>query len=156
MSPLALSSPRGGVRPRSSAASPTAATAPAGTPAAVTVSALALVALLTAAGVTHLTHPRLYDRLIPRRLGRPRPWVLGSGVLGCAAAVAVPRTRRAGALATAGLFVAVFPGNVQMALDSRPGARSWARRPVVAWARLPLQVPLVLWAWRVARTSLRP
>ncbi|WNB85369.1 MauE/DoxX family redox-associated membrane protein [Cellulomonas sp. ATA003] len=141
-------------QPRSGAQPHVAAPPTGSSPAA----ALGLAALLTAAGVTHLTHPRLYDRLVPRWLGRPRAWVLGSGVveLACAAAVAVPRTRHAGALATAGLFVAVFPGNVQMALDSRPGARSWARRPVVAWGRLPLQVPLVLWAWRVARTSLRP
>ncbi|WP_298459225.1 MauE/DoxX family redox-associated membrane protein [uncultured Cellulomonas sp.] len=117
-----------------------------------TASALALAALLGAAGVTHLRRPDLYDRLIPRWLGPPRPWVLGSGVaeLACAAAVAHPATRRTGALATAALFVAVFPGNVQMALDARPGARSPARRPAVAWGRLPLQVPLVMWAWRTA------
>jgi uncharacterized membrane protein len=121
-------------------------------------SAVLLAGLLAVAGLTHLVRPRLYDRLIPPWLGRPRPWVLGSGVaeLACAVAVAVPRTRRAGALATAALFVAVFPGNVQMALDSRRGARSWARRPVVAWGRLPLQAPLVLWARAVARTASAP
>jgi uncharacterized membrane protein len=122
--------------------------------------ALALAGLLGAAGLTHLLRPRIYDRLIPRWLGRPRPWVVVSGLaeLACAVAVAAPRTRRAGALATVGLFVAVLPGNVQMALDARPGARSWARRPVVAWGRLPLQVPLVVWAWRVAHpgTDRRP
>ena len=112
----------------------------------------ALAALLGVAGATHLGVPRVYDSLIPPWLGPPRPWVLGSGVaeLGCALAVAVPSTRRAGALCAAALFVVVFPGNVQMALDSRRGAASWNRRSVVAWARLPLQVPLVLWAWRVA------
>ncbi|GAA2721938.1 DoxX family protein [Cellulomonas aerilata] len=116
-------------------------------------SALALAALLAGAGVTHLVRPRLYERLIPPWLGAPRPWVVGSGLaeLACAAAVTAPRTRRAGALATCALFVLVFPGNVQMALDSRAGSRSWARRPAVAWGRLPLQVPLVLWAWRVAQ-----
>ena len=120
-----------------------------------TASALALAALLAAAGATHLGAPRLYERLIPERLGPPRPWVLGSGLaeLACAAAVAVPRTRRVGALATAGLFVAVFPGNVKMALDWKPGARSWTGRPAVAWGRLPLQVPLVLWARAVAAAA---
>ena len=117
--------------------------------------ALALAGLLGVAGATHLAVPRLYDRLIPPWLGPPRPWVLGSGVaeLGCALAVAVPRTRHAGALAAVALFVVVFPGNVQMALDSRRGAGSWTRRSTVAWARLPLQVPLVLWARRVARDA---
>jgi uncharacterized membrane protein len=130
---------------------PVSTTAPTGAHPA-TAPALALAGLLGAAGLTHLVRPGVYDRLIPRRLGPPRPWVVGSGLveLACAVAVSVPRTRRLGALATAALFVAVFPGNVQMALGSRAGARSWARRPVVAWGRLPLQVPLVLWAWRVA------
>ena len=65
-----------------------------------------------------------------------------------AAAIAHPRTRRAGALAAAGLFVGVFPANVKMAVDSRDA--SPARR-AIAYGRLPFQVPLVLWARRVAR-----
>jgi uncharacterized membrane protein len=120
-----------------------------------TASALGLAALLAGAGLAHLRAPRFFDRLIPARLGAPRPWVIGSGLLelACAAAVAHPRTRRVGALATGALFVAVFPGNVQMALGSRRGARSWTRRPAVAWGRLPLQVPLVLWARAVASAA---
>ncbi|MFE7407293.1 hypothetical protein [Isoptericola sp. NPDC057559] len=115
--------------------------------------AAGLAATLTAAGALHLARPRVFEGLIPTALGSPRAWVYGSGVaeLACAAAVAVPATRRAGGLATAALFVAVFPGNVKMALDSRSGARAWARRPAVAWGRLPLQVPLVAWAWQVSR-----
>ena len=46
------------------------------------------------------------------------------------------------------LFVAVFPANVQMALD----AHGLAGR-TLAYARLPLQVPLVLWALRVRRSA---
>ena len=53
-------------------------------------------------------------------------------------------------LAAAALFVAVFPANVQMAVDwrSRPAAEQAA-----AYARLPLQIPLVLWAWKVRRDA---
>jgi len=134
---------------------PPASSRDAPAPTGSTASALALATLLAGAGLTHLRRPGIYDRLIPRRLGPPRPWVLGSGLaeLACAVALAAPATRRAGGLATAALFVAVFPGNIQMALDSRRGARSPARRPVVAWGRLPLQVPLVAWAWLVARPA---
>lgn len=119
------------------------------------VLAAGLAASLAAAGTLHLVRPRIFEGLIPSALGSPRAWVYGSGVaeLTCAAAVAVPATRRVGGIATAALFVAVFPGNVKMALDSHPGARSWARQPAVAWGRLPLQVPLVAWAWQVARSS---
>lgn len=115
--------------------------------------AIALAALLGTSGVLHLRRPGIFRPLIPRRLGDPDPWVLGSGVaeLACAAALVVPATRRAGGLASAALLVGVFPGNVTMAVRSRPDARSWVGRPAVAWARLPLQVPLVAWAVAVAR-----
>ena len=115
-------------------------------------SARALAALLAVAGVTHLFAPAAYDRLIPSFLGGPRPWILGSGVLElvCAAGVAVPRSRRVAAFASAGLFVVVFPGNLTMALDSA-GYSGLYR--TVAFARLPLQVPLFLWALSVARRA---
>lgn len=119
------------------------------------VSAGALATVLTVAGTLHLVRPRVFEGLVPPALGSARAWVYGSGVaeLACAAAVALPATRRAGGLATAALFVGVLPGNVQMALDSHPGARHWSRKPAVAWGRLPLQVPLVAWAAQVARSG---
>ncbi|MFB9907415.1 DoxX family protein [Allokutzneria oryzae] len=100
-------------------------------------------------GVLHFVKPEPFDAIVPRQLpGAARTWTHLSGVaeLGCAAAVAVPRTRRLGGLLTAGLFVGVFPANVKMALDYR---RKPAKQRLVALARLPLQVPLVLWALRV-------
>ncbi|WNI19097.1 DoxX family protein [Actinacidiphila sp. ITFR-21] len=118
-------------------------------------SALLLAGLLAAAGVTHFARPEPYDAIVPRSLpGDPRRWTRASGVaeLAVAAAVALPATRRAGGLAAAGLFVAVFPANVKM-------ARDWRRRPTpyraAAYGRLPLQVPLVLWALRVSRSAAR-
>ncbi len=106
-----------------------------------------LTALLALAGTTHLVRPEWYDGLVPPALpGSTRAWTLGSGVIELlvAATVAAPRTRRAGGLAAAALFVAVFPGNVWMAIE--PGSvPRWA-----ALVRLPLQVPLVLWGLQVA------
>ena len=115
--------------------------------------ATALAELLTTTGVLHLVAPAPFDAIVPRSLpGAPRFWTLASGVaeLGVAAAVAAPRTRRLGAAAAAGLFVAVFPANVKM-------ARDWSNRPApwraIAWARLPLQAPLIGWALAVRRRS---
>lgn len=119
-------------------------------------SAFALAGLLLAAGVTHFVIPRSYERIVPRLLGDPAFWVRWSGVaeIGCAALVAHPRTRRPAALAAVALFVVVFPANVQMALDGGlPGSSSPLGSAAVAWARLPLQIPLIWWAWRVARSS---
>jgi uncharacterized membrane protein len=115
-------------------------------------SALALAALLGAAGVTHFAKPAPYDAIVPRALpGEPRTWTYVSGVaeLAVAAAVAAPKTRKLGGLAAAGLFAAVFPANVKMALDYR---NRGPRAKAIAWGRLPLQVPLIIWALRVRRS----
>lgn len=113
--------------------------------------AAALAGLLTFTGTVHLIRPHVFDAALPPWLpGSRRSWAIGSGIaeLVCAAAVAAPWTRRWGGYATAALFVAVFPGNLEMARTARtPKAR------VVTLARLPLQVPLVGWAWRVARAA---
>lgn len=111
----------------------------------------ALALFLAGAGVTHFLAPKQYDAIVPGNLpGSPRAYTYVSGLaeLGVAATVAHPRTRRLGGLAAAALFVAVFPANVKMAVD-------WRRRPLryraIAFARLPLQIPLVVWALRVSK-----
>lgn len=112
-----------------------------------------LAGLLAVAGTAHLVRPRPFDAIVPKALpGSPRTWTQASGVaeLALAAAVALPATRRAGALLTAGFFVAVFPANVKMAYD-------WRHHPAplkaAAYGRLPVQVPLVAWAVRVGRSA---
>lgn len=106
---------------------------------------MGLAGFMLVAGLAHFVAPRPYERIVPRLLGDPAFWVRWSGVaeLACAVLLAERRTRRAGALATVAVLAAVFPANVQMALDGRV-------HPVLAWARLPLQIPLLIWAWRVA------
>jgi uncharacterized membrane protein len=109
--------------------------------------AILLAALLGNMGTLHFLVPRPFDRLIPKALpGNARTWTYASGAaeLGTALLIAIPRTRRLGALLAALLFVAVFPGNVKMALDAKanPGK-------AIAVARLPLQWPLVKWALRI-------
>ncbi|GAB2477353.1 DoxX family protein [Jatrophihabitans fulvus] len=116
--------------------------------------ALALAALLAGAGASHFAVPGIYDAMIPEQLpGPPRTWTFGSGAveLAVAAAVLSPATRRHGALAAAGLFVAVLPGNVQMALDARRSDSRAYRAGTVL--RLPMQLPLIAWALRVRRES---
>jgi uncharacterized membrane protein len=114
-------------------------------------SALTLAGVLATSGVLHFVRPEPFDALVPRSLpGGPRTWTLLSGAaeLAVAAALLHPGTRRLGGLGAAGLFAAVFPANVKMAADWRHA--SPARR-AIAYGRLPLQIPLVLWGLRVAR-----
>jgi len=120
--------------------------------------AIGLAAFLLVAGVAHFVIPRSYERIVPRLFADPAFWVRWSGVaeIACAGLIAIPRTRRPAAIAAIALFVAVFPANVQMALDGGVAGEPFPLgSPVVAWARLPLQVPLIVWAWRVAQSAAR-
>ncbi|WP_279745194.1 hypothetical protein [Rothia aeria] len=110
---------------------------------------------LGAMGVLHFIKPEHFDRIVPRALpGSARFYTYASGVaeLGVAGLLALPKTRRAGALAAIALYTAVFPANVQMALD-------WRHRPLperaIAYGRLPLQLPMIRRAWRIYKTSSR-
>ena len=110
---------------------------------------------LGAMGVLHFIKPEHFDRIVPRALpGSARFYTYASGVaeLGVAGLLALPKTRRAGALAAIALYTAVFPANVQMAVD-------WRHRPLperaIAYGRLPLQLPMIRRAWRIYKTSSR-
>ena len=112
-----------------------------------------LVAILGGAGVAHFAIPQHFDEIVPSALPGPaRMWTSISGVaeLGVAVTLAVPRSRHTGAALAAVLFVVVFPANVQMAIN-------WADRPraqrLIAYARLPLQIPLIRLALRVRRSA---
>ena len=115
------------------------------------VSRFGLAALLAGSGTLHLVAPAPYRRIVPSPLafGHPNEIVFITGLieLGCAVAILSPRTRQTGAWATVALFVAVFPANVKMALDAGLPGGGWPlAAALLAWLRLPLQVPLILWA----------
>ena len=106
-----------------------------------------MVLFYVAAGVNHFVHPLFYLAITPRYLPFPLALVYISGA--CEALFAlllVPKaTRRVGAWLLVILLIAIFPANVQMAVDYWRGHNPhlW-----IALLRLPLQVPLVLWAAR--------
>jgi uncharacterized membrane protein len=73
--------------------------------------------MLLGMGTLHFVAPKPFDSIIPAELpGSARFYTYASGVgeLGTGALLLVPRTRRLGGLAAAALFLAVFPGNVNM------------------------------------------
>ena len=111
-----------------------------------------LVVILGAAGIAHFVIPNGFDAIVPHALpGSARMWtyISGGAELAVATVVAAPRTRRLGGGLAVALFVAVFPANIQMAIDWSD--RSWPQR-LIAYGRLPLQIPLVWLAWRVYRS----
>jgi uncharacterized membrane protein len=114
-----------------------------------------LAGVLATSGVLHFLRPRPFDSIVPRSLpGAPRTWthLSGAAELAVAVALAHPRTRVLGGLAAAGLFAAVFPANVKMAVDWRHAPPA---RQAIAYGRLPLQIPLIWWGLRVADSARR-
>ena len=114
-----------------------------------TLSRFALAALFVLAGSWHFAHPATYLRIMPPQLPHPLALVYVSGVfevLGGLGLLLKP-TRRLAGWGLLALLLAVFPANVYMALaHAQLGIPGWA-----AWGRLPLQLPLLWWTWRVMR-----
>lgn len=112
-----------------------------------------LAAFLLGAGIMHFVNPSFFNAIVP-------PWVPGSardatyasGVAEVLVGLGIvfARTRRLALWSAAALFVAVYPANLYMAWDWRD--RELSER-LVAYGRLPLQIPLVWWAIANARRS---
>jgi len=107
-----------------------------------------LAAFYVAGGTGHFVLTPFYVRIMPPMLPAPLALVYISGVaeiLGGLGVLYGP-TRRFAAWGLVALLIAVFPANVYMAVAHLPFAglagKSW-----VQWGRLPLQIPLLWWAW---------
>ena len=113
---------------------------------------IAMGVLYIGAGTMHFIATRAYERIMPAYLPAPHALVLLSGL--CEAlgglGVIVPGRRRAAAWGLVCLLVAVLPANLWMAQHPEllPGVPHW-----VLWARVPLQVPLLWWAWLYTRSE---
>jgi uncharacterized membrane protein len=102
-----------------------------------------------ATGVLHFLRPRMYEAIMPRYLPAHRELVYASGVAEIAGAAGVlsDRTRKPAAWWLIATLVAVFPANVEMAVNADRFKQF--SKPLL-WARLPLQGALIAWVWRTA------
>ena len=111
---------------------------------------------MVAAGANHFINPAPYLGMMPAEI--PESWHLAlvyiSGVAEALGGLGLihPATRRWAAWGLVVLYVAIFPANVNMAVNQLPLGTSevpaWA-----LWARLPLQLLLIVWAWWVTRPT---
>lgn len=140
--------------------------------ATTTLSAAALSGLLLASAAKHLRDPDFFTPVVPDILCRDdsgnRPngpltvlsreeWVALSGLLEAGAAVGllVPPARRAVAGCVAAMFTAFLAGHLDALRKAYgPGGTPAQRR--LHTLRLPLQAPLIGWAWSLARPKRRP
>jgi uncharacterized membrane protein len=110
---------------------------------------LLLGAFFLVAGTLHFLKPRPYVAIVPDALPRKLELVYASGVAeiaGGAGVLAAP-TRRAAGWWLIATLLAIFPANVNMAVNAE---RYRAVPEPLLWARLPLQGVLIAWVWRVA------
>ena len=118
---------------------------------------LALAAVFVGSGSVHLVRPQSFAAIMPRAIPEEHHttliYVSGLAELACAAGL-IRRTRWAAA-ASVVVLAAVFPANVQMALDAGTGRnQGLADSRAVAWGRLPLQL-VMAWAALQARPDPR-
>jgi uncharacterized membrane protein len=108
--------------------------------------------LYIAAGALHFLLTSRYIAIMPPCVPAHRALVLFSGAAEIAGGLGVltpiPILRRAAAWGLTTLLIAVTPANVYMlaAHATFPAIPLW-----ILWARLPMQLPLIYWAWLYTR-----
>ena len=117
-----------------------------------------LTIVMVAAGVNHFISPATYIAMMPAEI--PSAWHAALNYISGIAEIAgglgliLPATRRLAAWGLIALFVAVFPANLNMALNDLPLGDNPVPRWAL-WARLPLQLVFIAWAYAIARTAPR-
>lgn len=116
----------------------------------------ALTILMVVAGVNHFRSPALYVAMMPSWLPMPLALVYVSGVAEIAGGLGLilSTTRKWAAWGLVALFIAVFPANLNMALHNIP-LGTHQLPPWLLWARLPVQLVLIAWAWLFTRSPSR-
>ena len=118
------------------------------------ISLALMIALYLAAGVNHFLHPAPYRKIMPPWLPWHNELVVISGVCEILFALLLifHFTRSVGVWAIIALLVAVFPANIQMALNysHENNLLLW-----LAILRLPLQIVLIQWAYSFTKASAR-
>ena len=117
------------------------------------VSRALLAAVFVFAGMMHFVIPASYVGIMPPWLPWHRELVYLSGALEIAGGVGllIPRTRRAAGIGLILLLIAVWPANLQMALNAHAADEPPGRQALL-WLRLPLQLVLIWWAWRASQS----
>lgn len=124
---------------------------------AKTVSIYLLALLFSFAGVMHFVKPDIFMRAMPAYLPYQLELVFISGafeILGGVGLLApYPKLRRAAGFGLIALLVAVFPANINMALNPQLFKEI---APIVLYGRLPLQLVLILWVYWASRPTAEP
>ncbi len=102
------------------------------------------------AGVSHFRKPWFYLKMMPSYMPAHQPVVFWSGVIEIILGIGliIPATQHWAAWGIILLLIAVFPANINMALN----AESFPKiSPTFLWIRLPLQFLLIWWAYQYTK-----
>ena len=106
-------------------------------------------------GVIHFVRPEPFVAIMPKMFPAPLFLVYLSGFFEIAGAIGVqiPQTRRAASIGLMALLVAVFPANINMAINhiQLPGLP--VQPEFMLWVRLAFQPLFIYWAWWIGRES---
>ena len=118
------------------------------------ISRALLGGLFITSGVLHFARADLYRGVMPPNLPLQRELVALSGFFEIAGGLGLfpERTRRAAGFGLIALLLAVWPANLQMLFNAQ-AAHEPAWKQAMLWARLPLQIPLMIWVWRAAQPT---
>ncbi|MGI8492552.1 MAG: DoxX family protein [Acidimicrobiales bacterium] len=108
-----------------------------------------MAAAFTVSGAIHLVHPATFIGIVPGFLPAKTALVVVSGVAELVCAAGLWRRSRWAGIAAAALLVAIWPANLQMALNAQQGHHLATQ--IEDWMRLPLQIPLIWCAWQSGR-----
>jgi len=113
-----------------------------------------MAVLYMAAGINHFRSPGTYIKIIPPGLPYPEVvnYITGIAEFALGLLLLFNKTRRFSAWGIIVLLAAVFPANVQMLINY-----SHQNDPAVwiAVIRLPLQIPLIFWAYAYTKKRYR-
>ena len=112
---------------------------------------------MTVIGVLHFVKPEGFVAIVPEVLPAKLALVYISGIAEIAGGLGLilPATRRLAAWGLVALYVAVFPANINMLVNDLP----IGDKPLEAWqlwARLPIQLVLIAWAYWYTRPDQGP
>jgi uncharacterized membrane protein len=107
-----------------------------------------LAIFMITAGTLHWVTPAPFVKIVPSFLPYPLALVYISGVFEILGGVGllVPPVSQAAAWGLIALFIAVFPANINMAVN-RIQMDGIPDSDLLRWGRLPFQAILIAWAW---------
>ncbi|WP_249069959.1 DoxX family protein [Argonema antarcticum] len=103
-------------------------------------------------GVLHFVRPDPFVKIVPPQLPYPLELVYISGffeILG-GVGLLIPFVSRAAAWGLIALFIAVFPANINQAVNNI-AIEGIPHNQLLYWGRLPFQAVLIAWAWWFTR-----